>query len=201
MQDSHDVEVILMKMMKMMLYSIMQNMYQPPAKHRRRRIENQEQHSWKMRFWREVVQNKIGTNMDDCNNEDKAEQEQEHLNEESESEDTTTIATKDKCILWKNQRDMTFWLHIYLLFKSSGHVPWRCSGKIIIHWQNIIQGSGWWSITQQEVKIYSSTEEVNHFMGYIFHKSYKMETNLFIAMKEQNFGLPGVITFLPRLVN
>jgi len=52
----------------------------------------------------------------------------------------------------------------------------------------------------KEVKFYSSPEEVNH-VGYIFHKSYKDGENWCITWKVQNFGLPGVILFLPGLVN
>jgi len=137
----------------------------------------------------EVDQNKNGTkDKDDDENEDEEEQEWEeptgnnkYNNDNEESEGTTTTAKlegSDKLATCNNIHSSA--LNMYL--EDSLVLELSSTNRTLF--KEVVDGTLF-------KEFYSSPEEVNHIMGYIFHKSYKDGNNLFIDLIEQNFGLLG----------
>jgi len=178
----------------------MQNMYQPLPKQRRRIIGTQEQCSQqKNEVPQEVIQHRNDMEEDDDDNEDKKEQEQkpeqqdDDYNEENEG---TTTAAKSEGSDISTQNNMhtmhSSALDMYL--EDAPVLELSSTDKTLF--KEVVN-----STLFKEVKFYSSNEEINHIMVMCFTRAAKMEGNLLIAWKEQNFGLLGVLKFLPGLVN
>ncbi len=146
-----------------------------------------------------MIQNKNDTEEEDDDNEDKEEQNQEpeqqdeDYNEESEGTTTATKSEGSDISTWNNMHTMHLSaLDMYL--EDAPVLELSSTDKTLF--KEVVDDTLF-----KEVKFYSSREDINHIMGCVFHKSYKDGRKLLITWKEQNFGLPGVITFLPRLVN
>jgi len=186
----------------------MQNMYQPPAKQPWTINGNQEQCSQQQKeIPQEVIQNKNDMEeADDDDNEDEEEEEQEPQeqddeydpNNDEESEGTTTAAKSEGSNMFTTQNNNIHSMHSSALDMYIEDAPvLELSSTDKTLFKEVVD-----STLFKEVKFYSSWDEVNHIMGYVFHKSYKDGTKFVNHLERAKlWAAGGVITFQPGLVN
>jgi len=152
----------------------MQNMYQPSPKLRRRINGNEEQCSQqKHEIPQEVIRNKndMGKADDDEEEEEQQEQEAEQQDDDydpndEESEGTTTAAKFEGSDYTRNNIHSMHSSALDMYIEDAPVIELSSTDKTLF--KEVVDGTLF-----KEVKSYSSRDEVNHIMGYVFHKSYK----------------------------